>query len=122
MNGPEYLADTNAVIYLLSGNDCMRPYLGKRLAVSVISMMELLSFAGITPEEEKTIRNFLSNCDLLRIGDDVRENAITLRKQYRLKLPDAIIAATAVVNDLPLLTADAGIFKVKEARLEKLQP
>lgn len=122
MNGPEYLADTNAVIYLLSGNDCMRPYLGKRLAVSVISMMELLSFAGITPEEEKTIRNFLSNCDLLRIGDDVRENAITLRKQYRLNLPDAIIAATAVVNDLPLLTADAGIFKVKEARLEKLQP
>ena len=121
MNGPEYLADTNAVIYLLSGNDCMRPYLGKRLAVSVISMMELLSFAGITPEEEKTIRNFLSNCDLL-ISDDVRENAITLRKQYRLNLPDAIIAATAVVNDLPLLTADAGIFKVKEARLEKLQP
>ncbi len=122
MNGSEYLADTNAVIYLLSGNDCMRPFLGKRLAVSVISMMELLSFAEITSDEEKTIRSFLSNCELLQLSDDVRERAIYLRRQYRLKLPDAIIAATAITYDLPLLTADVGIFKVKELKREKLQP
>lgn len=46
MNGIEYLADTNAVIYLLSGNDCMKPFLQKKLAVSVISFngASLLSF------------------------------------------------------------------------------
>ena len=42
MNGIDYLADTNALIYLLAGNECMRPYLDKRFAVSVISYMEIL--------------------------------------------------------------------------------
>ena len=50
MNGSEFLADTNAVIYLLSGNSCMEPYLQKTMVISVISYMELLSFPGITAE------------------------------------------------------------------------
>ena len=41
MNGINFLADTNALIYLLNGNSCMNPYLQKTLAFSVISEMEL---------------------------------------------------------------------------------
>ena len=52
MNGIDYLADTNALIYLLAGNECMRPYLDKRFAVSVISYMEILSFSGIKADEQ----------------------------------------------------------------------
>ena len=43
MSGIDFLADTNAVVYLLSGNNCMKPFLQKTVAVSVISYMELLS-------------------------------------------------------------------------------
>ena len=60
MNGTKYLADTNAVIYLLTGNNCMKPFLHERLAVSVISFMELLSFPELTAVEELSIRSFLS--------------------------------------------------------------
>ena len=52
MSGTDYLADTNAIICLLNGNDCMKPFLQKKLAVSVITFMELLSFPSLTMEEE----------------------------------------------------------------------
>ena len=122
MNGLEYLADTNAVLYLLSGNACMAPYLGKRLAVSVISVMELLSFPAITSDEEKTIRAFLDQCEVIQISELVREQTIRIRRQYNVKLPDAIIAATAISYDLTLLTADNGVFKIQDLKANKLQP
>ena len=62
MIGNEYLADTNAVLYLLKGDSCMRPYLSAKLAISVITEMELLSFADITESEENNIRSLLLKC------------------------------------------------------------
>ena len=122
MNGIEYLADTNAIIYLLSGNDCMKPFLQKKLAVSVISFMELLSFPSITDKEEKTIRQFLDKCDILPIDELTREKTILVRKKQKVKLPDAIIAATAMTRDLSLITADTGFFKLEGLQVEKLEP
>ena len=122
MNGIEYLADTNAIIYLLSGNECMKPYLRKKLAVSVISFMELLSFPSITDEEEKTIRLFLDKCDVLPIDERTREQTIQVRKKQKVRLPDAIIAATAMTRNLSLITADTGFFKLEGLQVEKLEP
>jgi predicted nucleic acid-binding protein len=122
MNGLEYLADTNAVLYLLGGNACMAPYLGKTLAVSVISVMELLSYPSITSDEESIIRAFLDQCETLQISDTVKEQTIRIRRQYNVKLPDAIIAATAISHNLTLLTADTGIFKIRELKANRLQP
>jgi hypothetical protein len=122
MNGLEYLADTNAVLYLLSGNACMAPYLGKRLAVSVISVMELLSFPSIKPDEERIIRAFLEECEVLQISDFTTEQTIQIRKQHKVKLPDAIIAATARAYHLTLLTADIGMMKIKDLKTDLLRP
>ena len=122
MSGIKYLADTNAVIYLLAGNPCMKPFLRERLAVSVISFMELLSYPAITAEEEKVIRQFLAFCEILSIDEQVRERTILLRKRHRAKLPDSIIAATAMTNGLSLLTADAGFFRIDGLHVEKLEP
>ena len=83
MNGTEFLADTNAVIYLLSGNKCMKHYLKSKLSVSVISFMELLSSPNISKDEDKTIRGFLSACDLLQIDDVIMEKTIELRRKYK---------------------------------------
>ena len=60
MNGIDYLADTNAILYFLSGNNCMKPYKFSSFAFSIISEMELLSYSSITEEEEKSIRDFLA--------------------------------------------------------------
>lgn len=122
MNGPEYLADTNALIYLLAGNECMKLFSTKKMAISIISFMEMLSFPGITDEEERKIRIFLGFCEQLQIGESIREKTIMLRRIYKIKLPDAIIAATAMVHGLPLITADVGFKKIEGLRLELLIP
>lgn len=122
MNGIDFLADTNAVIYLLSGNNCMKPYLQKTLAVSVISFMELLSFPGITGDEEKMIRQFLSMRKIIQIDKDIMEKTIQLRREYKIKLPDAIIAATALILEIPLISADTGFCKIVNLQLEQIKP
>ena len=58
MNGVDYMADTNALIYLLSGDSCMKSYLANYIGLSVISEIELLSFPGITSFEEQQIRSY----------------------------------------------------------------
>ena len=122
MNGIKYLADTNAVIYLLGGNTCMKPYLHEWLAVSVITFMELLSFPGLTNEEEKSIRKFLSLCEILQIDEKVREETIRIRRKYKVKLPDSIIGATAVTQELTLLTADRAFLKIEDLKVGELKP
>jgi hypothetical protein len=122
MNGIDYLADTNAILYILSGNECMKPFTNSRLAVSAISFMELLSFPSISAQEEDTIRRLLKCCDILHIDEAIIELTIQLRRAYRIKLPDAIIAATAVSCGFPLLTADTGFFRIENLQIEKLIP
>ena len=122
MNGIDYLADTNAVIYLLKGNDCMQPYLASRLSISVISLMELLSFPDITQAEDKMIRELINSCEVLSLSEDIVELTIQIRKNAKVKLPDAIIAATAISHQIPLITADAGFNKIGGLKLEKLIP
>ena len=85
MSGVDYIADTNAVVYLLAGNSCMEPFLGKKLAVSVITVMELLSFPEIDEKEETIIRNFLNNCEILNISEGIRELTIEIRRTYKTK-------------------------------------
>ena len=118
MSGPRFLLDTNIVIGLLQGTGAARDLLDARgaspdvCAVSQITRMELLSFPSITEDEEGKIAMLLAAITVLLLDDLVEKEAIQLRRRSRLKLPDAIIAATALVNDLTLLTFDDKLGKV----------
>lgn len=122
MNGIDYIADTNALLYLLSGNPCMKPYLSSYIGLSVISEMELLSFSGITSFEEERIRSLIQDCLVLFLTENVKNKTIALRRAYKIKLPDAIIAATAIENKLQLITADKGLKRVSELNLLLIEP
>ena len=122
MNGIDFLADTNALIYLLNGNSCMSPYLEKTLAVSVISEMELLSYSGISKKDEENIKALFNDCTELPISNEIKEKTIEIRKKYKTKLPDAIVAASAIVYDIPLITADKGFRQITELKLEFITP
>ena len=108
MNGIDFIADTNALIYFLEGNSCMLPYATKKLELSIISEMELLSFSGITQEEEIGVKTLLSDCSKFHLTEEIKDKTIEIRRKYKTKLPDAIVAATAIVNNLPLISADKG--------------
>lgn len=115
-----YLVDTNAIIYLVGGRLASSLPDGQ-YSVSVITEIELLSFPGISAEEEQKIRDLLLLLDRVHLTDAVRDEAIRLRRKFRLKLPDAIIAASALTNDAILLTNDQALSSIDGLVCETLQ-
>jgi len=112
VTGIKFLLDTNIVIGLLKEYDPaikLAEEVGVVLeesAVSQITRMELLGHPKITLDDERLIQLFLKECQVLLIDERIEVRATQLRRSGLLKLPDAIVAATAVVNDLRLLTLD----------------
>ena len=106
MSGIDFCADTNFAVYHLSGRACVQPYAAAVLAVSVVTQLELLSKPGMPPVEVAAAELFLETCEVCELTPPIKELVISLRRQYRLKLPDAIVAATAQWFGVPLLTAD----------------
>ena len=80
--------------------------------VSVITRMEVLAYPSMTPKEELARRRFLADTTVVPISADIEEAAIAIRKSTKIKLPDAIIAATAVVLNAVLLTGDSMLLKL----------
>lgn len=122
MNGTDFIADTNALIYFLDGNSCMLPYATKKLGFSIISEMELLSFSEITQEEEAGVKTLLSDCGKFHLTEEIKDKTIEIRRKYKTKLPDAIVAATAIVNNIPLISADKGFRQIVELNLTLIEP
>lgn len=108
-----YLLDTNILIYSSNTDySYLRPLIiDKRNAVSIISKIESLGFKKITQEE---IIYFTAAFDILTqysINDEIAEKAITLKQSIKIPLVDALIAATALVYDLQLLTRNVKDFR-----------
>ncbi len=114
------LLDTNIVLYLLGGR-LADPLPSGRYFVSVISEIELLSYPNLNSDEERQIRNFLSDITVVGIDDNIKELAIILRKNYRLRLPDAIIVATAKSLDAILFTNDLGLTSLTEINTQSVR-
>ncbi|WP_339699976.1 type II toxin-antitoxin system VapC family toxin [uncultured Roseivirga sp.] len=109
------LVDTNVIIYILNGNrELAENVHGRYTFLSVISELELLSFPKITPKEEFVINSFISDMNVIGLNDDVKRETKRIRKLYGLKLPDSIIAATAVYLNCRLLTADQQFLRIPE--------
>ena len=77
-----------------------------KYSASIITEIELLSFSGLTQEDEQKIQNLLLAIDRIYLTDSVRDETIRLRRKTKLKLPDAIIVASALIHDAILLTND----------------
>ena len=81
-----------------------------RLAVSVISKIEVLGYDG---EEHalNQLRALLAQMTILPLDEAITDRTIAVRKSYKIKLPDAVIAATALQHDLELLTRNTKDFQ-----------
>ena len=75
----------------------------------------------VYPEEKQKIRELLLLLDRVHLTDAVRDETIKLRRKNRLKLPDAIIAASALTHDAILLTNDQAFASIDGLILESLQ-
>ena len=112
MTGIKYLLDTNIVIGLLKGNEAVIQLLEQtdcslsECVVSQITRMELLSYPLLAVDEENKINQFLSAITVLIFDQAIEQTTIKYRRQQGGKLPDAIIATTALNYQLELLTLD----------------
>jgi len=98
------LFDTNILIDYLNAVPEARKELAlyERHAISIVTWMEVL--IGTDERTEDATRRFLAGFDILPIDAGVAELAVSMRKARRLKLPDAIIHATASVHSMLLVT------------------
>ena len=113
-----YLLDTNAIINAL--NLALKLPRGN-YSISIITEMELLSFPKLQENEKKQIEKLLQYFVIYNISEQIKNKTIEIRKNYNIKLPDSIIVATALVNNLTLITNDKGLFKIKELKILTLQ-
>lgn len=109
--------DTNVVIYKLSGR-LTQPLPAGPYAVSVISEMELLSYPDVDANEEREIRRFPSGVVVVDLTPHIQAVAIQLRRLYRLKLPDAVVAATSVSLGIDLVTSDRRLARTPGLRCQ----
>ncbi len=109
MNG-KLLLDTNIILGIFRGNpsitNVLEAHEGADMYISVLTKMELLSFHSLTPAEESFIVALLGDVTIIPLNPDVEEVAIRLRRTTRRKMPDAIVAASAVVAGAALVTCD----------------
>lgn len=119
MSGNKFIIDTNIVLYLLGGNIKLAKMLNnKEIYISFISELELLGYKEITDENKKIITQFINDCFIIDINETIKANTINIKQNYSIKLPDAIIGATAKFLDIPLITADKDFIKIEEIKLK----
>ena len=114
-----FVIDTNIALYLLGDRLKQSLPLGIYF-VSFISEMELLSYPELTDSQAKEIHRFLNDLTVVNLDDEIKNLAIEWRKRYRLKLPDAIIAATSLSLGATLLTNDQQLLKLQELPTQSL--
>jgi predicted nucleic acid-binding protein len=84
--------------------------------ISVISEMELLSYPLLEASAQAKIEGFLSEVTVVALGD-----AIRLRREHQIKLPDAIVATTALSLGAPLLTNDIKLRRIPGLSCQELK-
>jgi len=115
------LLDTNAIIDFLKHEndplDLSSLIIQHECFVSVIVKLELLKHPEITPSEEYAITEFLRFVPIIPLNEAIENETIALSRSAKLKLPDAIIGATAIVYDAKLVTRDPHFLKCQYKKL-----
>lgn len=120
MSGKRYLLDTNAIIALLQGKKALLQQLkdAEWVGISIISQLEFLIFPNLSDADKKYFNQFLQRVSVIGLTTEqlaLMATIIDLRRQYSLKLPDAIIVGTAIQYKAVLISADKRLHKIDTA-------
>lgn len=112
-----YLLDSNVVVHYLSNAlprksiAFINQFIDDSCYISVITQMETLGYNFKTQIDKNTTEIFIENTIVFDINIEVVRKTIAIRKSRKIDLPDAIIAATAIVNDYILITHNTKDFE-----------
>jgi len=116
--GRNLIIDSNIIIYYFTGtavpdSTLTRVIEENYLNISIMSEIEVLGF-DLSKEDHGWLIKFFDDMNTYPISSDIKRKAVFLKRFYRLKTVDSIIAATARSLDYPLISADKVFSKVKE--------
>ncbi len=113
------LLDTNIVILYIKGDAAVTVWIDRQrerkqtFALSSLSVVELLGYPDILPQEAFLIERWLKTFLMIDLDLSVSREAAKIRRTYRMTTSDSIIAATARLLDIPLVTKDRDFKKIK---------
>ena len=126
--GTTYLLDTNTAIYFLDGllpqsalvfvTDALNE---QGSFLSVITKIELLGWQAGSPHKMRDVEDFVQDSEIVPLTDAVVDKTVEIRRTVKIKLPDAVIAATAIVHDFTLISRNDDDFR-KVPGLKYLNP
>jgi len=114
------LLDSNTIVYLskeIIGIDDVFDDNGE-YGISVITYMEVLGYDFESRKEKEFIEELLSYLSIIYIDEIIAREVIILKQEKKIKLPDAIICATAIVNNTLLITNDIRLKNIKNLKIK----
>ena len=115
--------DTNVLIYLSKYALNSERILVGDIAISVITKIETLGLPFFKiKEEHDLLSGICGQLKIIPLTDLIVEETINLRKRYKIKLPDAVIYSTELVENLPLLTNNIKDFQYLSGKVELINP
>ncbi len=117
MSGIDFLADTNFLIFTSQKNPVVESFLDYNIGISFISEMELLGVFSISKTQKNNMQDIIDECFVIEMNVNIKQKAIQIKQKYKIKLPDAIIAATAIHYNIPFISADSNFKVIQELDL-----
>ena len=114
--GQVILIDTNVISRYFNDNleeDLILLLETSNFKISVITRIELLAWEKYNQAQLDIINDFISNCEVIALDEKIILKTIEIRKKYKIKLPDAIIAASAIVFGATLISLDSDFRNIK---------
>lgn len=118
----QYLIDNNVISsyfsgkYLLSGQIFIAQIFDEVPNISIITEIEALSWINSDKNNEAIIKEFIKDSNVFNLNSEITAQTIKIRRSKKIKTPDAIIAATAIVNNLILITNDSDFEKIQNLK------
>ena len=118
MSGEFYFLDTNTIIQLLKGNQELIKILKEAefIACSIISKLEFMSFPKLSEKDSELFETFSKKIEIMSLSssnDELHQHILNIRKDKKLKLPDAIIVGCSAYRNCTLITADKKILDIQ---------
>ncbi len=121
-----YLLDTNILIYYFNGITEKEPItaiLKNSFNISIITKIEFLSWQKLISDKELNDKalDFISNATVFDLDNTIADKAIENRQKYRIKTPDAIIGATALIHGFEIITNNVDDFKKLDLKIKTIK-
>lgn len=124
MSGTKLILDTNSLLFFLQGKLNLKNDL-KDIGIFVITKIEYLVNPELGLHDIHLFNKLQEAINIFYLSDKeeaIFKETIKIRKKYKLKLPDALIAATAIINNATLISADDAFSKIFNLKFQLIKP